>query len=166
MAEPVSYIDRTREYYLSQGYDKPYRWAHFDDVPFTPLAKPLAKCRATLVSTSDVAVRSRDSEERDKSEEMPVGNAYNIPTDTPPERLFSRQEHYDQHATHLDDVNSYFPVSRLKEKVQQGRIGSLASRCHGVYTAYSQRRTLEIDAPEVLKRCREDEVDIAVLTPV
>ena len=34
MADPVRYIDRTRAYYLSQGYDKPYRWAHFDDVPF------------------------------------------------------------------------------------------------------------------------------------
>ena len=63
-------------------------------------------------------------------------------------------------------MNSYFPITRLLEKVQQGRLKSLAPRCHGVYTAYSQSRTLEIDAPEVLKRCREDEVDIAILTPV
>ena len=25
MAEPVKYIDRTRDYYLSQGYAKPYQ---------------------------------------------------------------------------------------------------------------------------------------------
>ncbi|MBT6246305.1 MAG: reductase, partial [Gammaproteobacteria bacterium] len=62
--------------------------------------------------------------------------------------------------------NAYFPVTRLLEKVEQGRINSMAPRCHGVYTAYSQKKTLETDAPEVLKRCREDEVDIAVLTPV
>ena len=30
----VRYIDKTREYYLSQGYEKPYRWAHFEDIPF------------------------------------------------------------------------------------------------------------------------------------
>lgn len=166
MGEPVRYIDRTRDYYLSQGYKKPYQWAHFDDVPFARLNKPLADCRAALVSTSDVAIRSKDGSGRDKSDEMLVGNAYCIPTDTPEERLFSRQEHYDQHATHLDDVNSYFPVSRLLEKVEEGRLKSLAPRCHGVYTAYSQRQTLEVDAPEVLNRCREDEVDIAVLTPV
>ena len=166
MAEPVRYIDRTRDYYLSQGYEKPYRWAHFDEVPFTPLTKPLSECRATLVSTSDVAVRGADGEGRDRSEEMLVGNAYSIPSDIPVERLFSRQEHYDKYATHLDDVNSYFPVSRLKEKVAEGRLASLAPRCHGVYTSYSQRRTLEVDAPEVLRRCREDEVDIAILTPV
>jgi D-proline reductase (dithiol) PrdB len=166
MAEPVKYIDRTREYYLSQGYEKPYEWARFEDVPFAHLTKPLSECRATLVSTSDVAVRNADDDGRDKTHEMLVGNAYCIPTDTAPERLFSRQEHYDKHATHLEDVNSYFPVSRLMEQVANGRLGSLAPRCHGVYTAYSQNRTLEVDAPEVLNRCREDEVDIAVLTPV
>jgi len=165
MTDYVRYIDRTRDYYLSQGYAKPYQWAQFDDVPFTPLSKRLAECRAVLVSTSDVAVRG-DGGERDKSHEMLVGSAYSIPTETPLEKLYSRQEHYDQHATHLDDVNTYFPVTRLQEKVDDGRLRSLAPRCHGVYTAYSQERTLEVDAPEVLRRCREDEVDIAVLTPV
>ncbi len=166
MGEHVRYIDRTRDYYLSQGYEKPYRWAHFEDIPFASLKKPLSDCRATLVSTSDIAVRAEDGPGRDKSDEFLVGNAYSIPTDTPVSRLFSRQEHYDKYATHLDDVNSYFPISRLQEKVGEGRLGSLAPRCHGVYTAYSQKKTLEVDAPEVLRRCREDEVDIAVMTPV
>ena len=48
----VSYIDRTREFYLAQGYEKPYRWACFDDAPFCPLPKPLAECRLTLVTTA------------------------------------------------------------------------------------------------------------------
>ena len=95
-----------------------------------------------------------------------VGGSYCIDTATPAEQLFSRQEHYDKNATHLDDVNSYFPVSRLLEKVEQGVLGSMAPRCHGVYTSYSQRKTMETDAPEVLRRLREDDVDLAVLTPV
>ena len=166
MGDHVRYIDRTRDYYLSQGYAKPYEWAHFDDVPFAALSRPLGECRAALVSTSDVGVRSPDGTGRDKRNELLVGNAYCIATDTPVERLFSRQEHYDTRATHLDDVNTYFPVTRLQEKVAEGRLGSLAPRCHGVYTAYSQRRTLEIDAPVVLDRCRQDEVDVAILTPI
>ena len=43
----VSYIDRTREFYAAQGYDKPYRWARNAQVPFAKLAKPLSECRAT-----------------------------------------------------------------------------------------------------------------------
>jgi len=35
-----------------------------------------------------------------------------------------------------------------------------------VPTDYSQRRTLEQDAPEILRRCREDEVDVALLVPL
>ena len=59
MSAPVRYIDRTRDYYLGQGYDKPYEWAHHDDAPFTPLIKPLAESRVAIVSTSDIAIKSR-----------------------------------------------------------------------------------------------------------
>ena len=165
MSEHVRYMDRTRDYYLSQGYDKPYEWAHHTDAPFTPLKKPLAESRVAIVSTSDVAIRAADGG-RDRTNEFGVGNVYSLPSDTPVDLLYSRQEHYDQHATTLDDVNAYYPVERLQELVEQGRIGSLAPRFHGVYTGYSKRKTAEADAPEVLRRCIEDEVDVAVMTPV
>ena len=160
----VRYIDKTREYYLGQGYEKPYQWAHFDDVPFAPLQKPLSECTVALVSTSDIAVRSGDG--RDTTHEMLAGNVYSLASDTPLDDLFSRQEHYDKNATTLDDTNSYFPISRLQELVERGRIGALAPRAHGVYTAYSQHKTSDVDAPEVLRRCREDGVDVVILTPV
>lgn len=166
MSQPVDYIERTRDYYLSQGYEKPYQWAHFDDAPFAALSKPLSECRVALISTSDIAVRSSDDASRDKTHENKVGSVYDVPTNTPAELLFSRQEHYDKNATHLGDVNTYFPVSRLKEAVASGRLGSIAPECYGVYTAYSQKQTLEHDAPEVLARCRNNEVDVAVMTPV
>jgi hypothetical protein len=38
---PIPYIERTRDYYQRVGFP-PYRWAHFADVPFTPLVKPVA----------------------------------------------------------------------------------------------------------------------------
>jgi hypothetical protein len=162
----VRYIDRTREYYLAEGYKKPYQWAHFDDIPFTRLEKPLAQCRVGLVTTSDIAVRKESGDRESHDAAALVGNVYSIPFDTPLERLYSRNEHYDRHATTLDDVNSYCPITRLQELVSAGRIGSVAPRFHGVYTSYSQRVTMERDAPEVLKRCREDGVDAVLLTPV
>lgn len=161
----VRYIDRTREYYLGQGYEKPYQWAQFDEVPFAPLVKPLADSRVALVSTSDIAIQGPNGD-RDRSHEAMVGNVYSLPSDTAPALLFSRQEHFDQHATTLDDPNSYFPITRLHELAANGRIGSVADRAHGVYTAYSHRKTTEVDGPEVVRRCREDGVDVAILTPV
>lgn len=164
--ESVRYIDRTREYYRGLGYEKAYRWAHFDDIPFTPLRKPLAQCRVGLVTTSDIAVASEDGGRNKHDPLALVGNVYSISSDTPVERLYSRNEHYDQHATNLDDVNSYCPITRLQELVTAGRIGGFAPNFHGVYTAYSQRVTMERDAPEVLRRCINDQVDVALLTPV
>ena len=48
---PIPYIQRTREYYLRLGYPA-YRWAHFAEVPFTPLARPLAQSRLALITTA------------------------------------------------------------------------------------------------------------------
>lgn len=161
----VRYIDKTREYYLSQGYEKPYKWAHFDDAPFMPLSKPLAECRVALVSTGEVEVKGLDLNE-DENQMGNVGGVYSIPSDTLEDRLFSASHSYDKHATTLDDVNAYFPSARLHEAVKEGRIAGLTERFIGVYNAYSKRRTIERDAPEVLKRLRQDGADVALMVPV
>ena len=51
---PVPYMDRSRRYYEVQGFDKPYVWAHFEEVPFTPLAKPLADSTLALLTTASL----------------------------------------------------------------------------------------------------------------
>ncbi len=162
----VRYIDKTREYYRAEGYETPYRWAHFDEIPFSRLTTALAQCRIGLVTTSDIAVRSEAGEREQYDRETLAGNVYSIPMDCAPERLYSRSEHYDRYSTTLDDVNSYCPITRLGEFAAEGVIGSIAPRFHGVYTSYSQRVTMERDAPEVLRRMREDGVDAVLLTPV
>lgn len=165
MSDFVRYIDKTREYYKSMGYEDSYRWAHFDEVPFTVLRKPLAESCIALVSTSDISVRGADLD-KDENQMGNVGGMYSIASDVEVDLLYSPSVGYDIHATTLEDVNAYFPISRLREALASGRIGGLARRFHGVFNAYSQRRTRERDATEVLDRCREDGVDVAVLVPV
>jgi hypothetical protein len=163
MTPHVRYLEKTREYYLSEGYKTPYRWAHFDDVPFTPLRKPLSECRVGLVTTGEVALRGVKP---DRAEEDSRRNVYLLPTDTPIEQLYSRKESYDRYATTLDDVDSYLPLTRLRELVTESRIGSLAPRFQNVYSHYSQRKTLSVDAPEVLRQCLEDTVDALLLVAI
>src|SRR6266852_4464067 len=38
---PIPYIERIRDYYQALGYGAPYLWAHYAEVPFAPLKKPL-----------------------------------------------------------------------------------------------------------------------------
>ena len=158
----VSYIDRTREYYHAQGYDQPYRWAHFREVPFAPLPRPLSQCRATAITTASPfrEQHARDGVLRGGKE------VWSGPTSEPPERLYTDDLAWDKEATHTDDVESFLPLRSLAAHAAAGRIGSVTEHFHGVPTDYSQRRTRTEDAPEVLRRCREDGADIALLIPL
>jgi hypothetical protein len=49
---PIPYMQRTRDYYQALGYITPYRWAHFAEVPFRSLEKPLARCNVALITTA------------------------------------------------------------------------------------------------------------------
>ena len=49
---PIPYMQRIRDYYLALGYPTPYRWAHYAEVPFQPLEKPLSRCRVALITTA------------------------------------------------------------------------------------------------------------------
>jgi D-proline reductase (dithiol) PrdB len=163
-ASHVRYIDKTRAYYQAEGYEKPYEWAHFADIPFTPFAsigRPLAQCRVGVVTTSEMARRDAAAEPDD-----PRRLVYALPTNLPVAELYSKKAAYDRYATTLDDVDSYLPLTHLHRFAAEGRIGAVAPRFQVIYSEYSQRKTLTVDAPEILKQMREDRVDVAILTAV
>ena len=82
----------------------------------------------------------------------------------PPKSLFTGDLFWDKKATHTDDVDSFMPVNRLAEYAAAGRIGSVSPRFYGVPTDYSQGRTTERSAPQILEWCREDGLDAVLLT--
>ena len=49
---PIPYMQRVRTYYEALGYSPPYTWAHYAEVPFQPLRKPLSRCRVALITTA------------------------------------------------------------------------------------------------------------------
>ena len=155
-AEPIAYMERTRRYYEVQGFEKAYAWARFDDIPFTPLQKPVSD--STLVLVTTMALYDRDATD--------VRHVASGSTLEAPARLYGDDLSWDRTASHLEDRGSYFPVDAVHDLVRRGRIGALAERFHCAPTDYSQRRTRQADAPEILKRCREDGADIALLVPI
>ena len=163
---PIPYMQRTRDYYLALGYDNPYRWAHFRDVPFTPLSKPLAAACVALITTA----APYRPELGDQGPGAPYNAAakfyrvYSAATAIIPDVRISHLG-YDRAHTSAADPNTYFPLARLQEAAAAGRIGAVAPRFHGAPTNRSQRVTMEVDAPEILRRCQEDAVDAAILVP-
>jgi D-proline reductase (dithiol) PrdB len=163
---PIPYMQRTRDYYLTLGYDNPYRWAHYVDVPFTPLTAPLARTRLALITTAAPYQPGLG----DQGPGAPYNAAakfykvYSESTDSVPDLRISHVG-YDRIHTTAVDPNTWLPLRRLQEAVKAGRIAALTSRFHGAPTNRSHRVTIETDAPELLRRCREDGADAALLVP-
>jgi hypothetical protein len=161
---PISYMQRTRDYYLALGYGNPYRWAHFADVPFTPLSKPLAELRLGLVTTA-APLQPEMGDQGPGAEYNAAAKFYQVyakATETVPDLRIS-QLGYDRVHTTAADMNTYFPLERLREAAASGRIGSVSPRFYGAPTNRSHRVTMETDCAELLRYCQEDEVDAAVL---
>jgi hypothetical protein len=155
----ISYMDRSREYYAAQGYSQPYAWAAHSQAPFTPLRKPLQECRVGLVTTAG-RMEVEGASQAQRANKQP----YAMPSNPPPARLFTADLFWDKKATNTDDLDSFLPLNRLAEYVASGRIGSVSPRFYGSPTDYSQGKTNKRTAPQILAWCREDGVDVVLLS--
>ena len=163
---PIPYMQRTRDYYLALGYGNPYRWAHFDAVPFTPLPRPLAQARVALITTA-APYQPGVGDQGPGAPYNAAAKFYTVYSDSADSVPDLRISHvgYDRKHTRAEDPNTWLPLARLQHAVKSGRIGALTPRFHGAPTNRSHRTTVETDAPELLRRCREDGADAVILVP-
>jgi hypothetical protein len=162
----IAYMERTRDYYLALGYDNPYEWAHHRETPFTPMSKALGQATIGLITTA--------APFRPEFGDQGPGAAYNgaakffevyaLPVEGRPDVRISHIA-YDRFHTSAEDVDSYFPLARMKDAVEQGRIGAVAKRFVGLPTDRSQQTTVDVYARDILAFCREDGVEAALLVP-
>jgi D-proline reductase (dithiol) PrdB len=145
---------------------KAYPWRRIDPVPWTPLRKPLNQCRLALVSSAgfvlpgqppfDPSIRGGDPSFREIRSDADVSLLIES----------HRSQSFD-HSGLRRDPNVAFPIDRIRELADQGRIGSV-NRRHlsfmGSITAPG--RFISRSAPEAARRLVEDGVDAALLVPV
>jgi len=163
---PIPYLQRTRDYYSGLGYGAPYQWAHYTDVPFTRLTKPLRECRIALVTTAAPYQPGRG----DQGAGAPYNAAakfYQVYSGDTALDHDLRISHIaiDRAHTTAEDQGSYFPLTAMRRAQEGGVIGALTRRFHGAPTNRSHRVTIETDCPEIVQRCRADGADAAVLVP-
>jgi D-proline reductase (dithiol) PrdB len=163
---PIPYIQRVRSYYQALGYGAPYEWAHYADVPFAPLNKPLARARIALITTA----APYQPDKGDQGPGAPYNSAakfYKIYSGDSAQDHDLRISHIaiDRMHTKATDIGGYFPLAALRNAASAGHIGGVAKRFHGLPTNRSHRVTLDIDCPEIVARCHADGVDAALLVP-
>lgn len=153
---PVPYMERTRNYYRALGYTKDYIWAQNDDVPFVRPAKPVSAMTVALICTAGPG----DGSHRDKHYCRHVWSGL---VASPPDS-FDTDLAWDKESTHTDDRETFLPIDAVRRLIADRTLSALAPRFHTVPTEYSQQKTIERDAPEILRRLRDDKADAAILT--
>ncbi len=161
---PIPYLRRIRDYYLALGYGAPYEWAHYAQVPFQPLSKPLAQSRVTIITTA-APYQSGYGDQGPGAHYNAAAKFYSVYSGDAAKDHDLRISHVaiDRKHTTAEDSGTYFPLAELRLAAARGRIGSIAPRFHGLPTNRSHRVTLEVDCPEVVDRCLADAVDAAIL---
>jgi D-proline reductase (dithiol) PrdB len=145
---------------------KAYRWRRIDPVPWSPLRKPLGKCRVALVSSAAFVLPGQPP--FDESQRGGDPSFRWIPADAELSTLVDthRSESFD-HSGMRADPNLALPLARLRELAAAGRIGEV-NRRHlsfmGSITAPG--RLVRESAPEAARELVADGVDAALLVPV
>jgi D-proline reductase (dithiol) PrdB len=143
-----------------------YPWRRIDPVPWAPLQKPLVDARVALISTAGFVLPGQTPFEQAKRGGDPTFRS--IPAEADVHHLleFQRSQAFD-HSGMRKDPNLAFPLQRLRELADRGRIGSVGPRhlsFMGSITAPG--RLVRDTAPEAARLLVEDGVDAALLVPV
>ncbi|WP_322820834.1 glycine/sarcosine/betaine reductase selenoprotein B family protein [Chloroflexus sp.] len=149
---------------LARLWGSAYRALNFDEIPFTPLRKPLHESRLALITTGGVHLREQPP--FDMADPRGDPTYRRIPATTPLSELTITHDYYD-HSDAERDLNILFPLDLVRTLVQRNIIGSLAD-CYGFmgHIELPHLTTLlQQTAPEVATFLKQEQVDAVLLTP-
>ncbi len=160
--KPIEYVKTLNAHYQAYGFP-PYKWSTFQTTTWTPLEKPLEKCRVALLCSSGIS-------RKDQTPFSPLARSEltyrEIPKETRSEELVINYAYYD-HSDADKDPNIVFPIDRFRELEQEGYIGELAQINYGLGMGRMYKRTqLQTQlAAEIGRRLKGDAVDVLYCVP-
>ncbi len=138
------------------------------EIPWKPLAKPLANCTVSLISSAGLALKTDKPFDQERERRNPWWGdpSYRIL----PATATSQDVRY--YHLHIDpsyaeqDLNCLFPLQLLQKLVEAGEIGRSAAR-HNSIMGYILRpeQLLAETVPDLIRNLKEDFADVVVLVP-
>ncbi len=136
-----------------------------EGVPWCPPKKPLAKSKVAVVTTAGVHHKDQRPFDMKDPEGDPTFRIIDV--SRPIGDLMITHDYYD-HSDADKDINIVFPIQRLKEFEKEGFIGEIAPIQYGFmgHIVGKHIQTLvNLSAPEVAHRLKQDGMDTVLLTP-
>jgi D-proline reductase (dithiol) PrdB len=136
-----------------------------EDIPWTPVTKSLAESKVAIVTTA--GVHHKDQTPFDMRDPDGDPSYRVIDLQKALSSLMITHDYYN-HSDADHDINIVFPIQRLQEFEKERIIGRVANIHYGFMghiTGGHILTLINITAPEVAVRLREDNVDAVLLTP-
>ena len=150
---------------LARGFIEAYKPWESEDIPWTPVKKPLAESTVAIVTTA--GVHRKDQKPFDMHDKNGDPSFREIGGNTHVQDLMITHDYYD-HADAEKDLNIVFPIERLQEFASEGIIGKAADT-HYTFMGHIMGphiyTLMEVSAPEVAARMKKKEVDYVLFTP-
>lgn len=148
-------------------------WAERERPPqriaWTPLAKPLDRCRVALLTSAGIALRTdRPFDQQGERDNPWWGDPTwrELPAELSSADVTIGHLHIDPRPA-LEDIDVVLPVHRLAELVDGGVVGESNSRHFSIMGYQLDATELTVSsAPQLAAALVEDEVDLVVLVPV
>jgi D-proline reductase (dithiol) PrdB len=165
--DPWRFTGKFLENLLARGIPKEPAWP---PIPWTPLAKPLSKCRVALLSTAGISRKGDAPFDMEYERKNPTRG------DSSWRRLRADSTAASVEANHLHidtsyitrDLNVALPLDRLRELAAAGEVGSVAPSHYSImgYQGADSSDLEKRSAPEIAAAMKSEEVDLAILIPV
>jgi D-proline reductase (dithiol) PrdB len=137
-------------------------------IPWTLLAKPLSECTVTLLSSAGIALKTDRPFDQEGERRNPWWGdpSYRI--------LPNSATHEDVRIYHLhidpsyaeQDLNCLFPLQRLQELEESGRIGQMGPRHYSIMGYILDPVVLLCETvPALIRDLKADFADVVVLVP-
>lgn len=136
-----------------------------EGVPWCPPKKPLAKSKVAVVTTAGVHHKDQPPFDMKDPEGDPTFRV--IDASRSIDDLMITHDYYD-HSDADKDINIVFPIQRLQEFEKEGLIGEVDHTHYGFmgHIVGKHIQTLvNLSAPEVARRLKQDGMDTVLLTP-
>lgn len=141
-----------------------FPWVENESTPWAELKNSLKESKIAVVSTGGLYVKGdKPFEIQDRQD---VDESYReIPVDIESDNLEIAHEHYEKRYAE-EDINSVFPVERLKELEAAGFIGELSDINFSITGFIPEPEELFETGKMIASRLAELEVDAVLIVPV
>jgi len=139
-------------------------------IPWTPFEKSLSDAKVALLSTAGLSMKGDEPFDMEFERQNPTrgdGSFRRLRADATAADVDANHLHIDTGFIERD-LNVALPLDRLRELVDEGRVGAMAETHYSVmgFQGNDASRLENESAPAIAEAMKSEEVDLALLAPV